>query len=257
MKAIHRQPLSYHLACLTAATLCFGSNLTAAENPPAAKKGWETTAAAAATLTRGNSETFLATVSLDTKRKWTQDEAAFGVSGGYGNTKINGQSEDNAKFIQGYGQYNRLFTERLYAGLRLDGQYDGIAGVDYRFQISPLVGYYLIKKPQTTFAVEAGPALVIEKLKGSSEHSFWGARFGEHFDHQLTDTTKIWERVEYTPQVDRWADKYLITGEAGIDTSITKHWSLRVVFQDNYDSQPAVGRKKNDIRLMAGTAYKF
>ena len=45
--------------------------------------------------------------------------------------------------------------------------------------------------------------------------------------------------------------------EAGIETSINKHWSLRVVFQDMYASEPANGRKSNDIRLMAGTGYKF
>jgi len=30
-----------------------------------------------------------------------------------------------------------------------------------------------------------------------------------------------------------------------------------VVFQDLYDSQPVAGNKKNDMRLLAGTAYKF
>ena len=38
-----------------------------------------------------------------------------------------------------------VFSDRLYGGLRLDAQYDGIAGVDYRAKITPMVGYYLIK----------------------------------------------------------------------------------------------------------------
>jgi hypothetical protein len=32
---------------------------------------------------------------------------------------------------------------------------------------------------------------------------------------------------------------------------------LRVVFQDQYTSQPANGKKCNDLRLLADTAYKF
>jgi hypothetical protein len=63
--------------------------------------------------------------------------------------------------------------------------------------------------------------------------------------------------VSYVPDVSEWVDKYIITGEAGIDTAVTKAWSLRVMFQDIYDSQPAAGRKNNDMRLVAGTAYKF
>jgi putative salt-induced outer membrane protein YdiY len=51
--------------------------------------------------------------------------------------------------------------------------------------------------------------------------------------------------------------KYLLTFEAGIDTAITKHLSLRVVFQDMYASQPAPGKKQNDMRLLAGASYKF
>lgn len=140
---------------LAAVLVCMGSGLNAAESPAPAPvepppSRWDTTAAAAVTLTRGNSETFMATLSLDTKRKWERDEAALGVSGGYGDSKVDGATTKNTEFIQGYGQYNHLFTERLYGGLRLDGQYDGIAGIEYRFKVSPLVGYYLIKNDRMT-----------------------------------------------------------------------------------------------------------
>ena len=48
-----------------------------------------------------------------------------------------------------------------------------------------------------------------------------------------------------------------MTFEAGIDTAISKHLSLRLVFQDMYASRPAAGKKQNDMRLMAGASYKF
>jgi hypothetical protein len=48
-----------------------------------------------------------------------------------------------------------------------------------------------------------------------------------------------------------------LTFEAGIDTAISKHLSLRVVFQDMYASRPAAGKKQNDMRLMAGASYRF
>jgi putative salt-induced outer membrane protein YdiY len=214
---------------------------------------WETTAAAGVTLTQGNSDTVLATLSLDTKHKWDKNEVALGISGGYG------ESEDvkNTEFLQGFGQYNRLFSDRFYAGLRLEALYDGIANLDYRVRISPLAGYYLIKDPKTTLAVEAGPSVVFEKYSSQSSDTYLGVRFGERFEHKLTATTKIWQSVDYVPQVDKWVDKYLITAEVGIDAAITKQWSLRLVFQDIYDSMPASEREHNDMRLIAGTAYKF
>jgi putative salt-induced outer membrane protein YdiY len=259
MNAKQRYTGSYRIFVLGAALLWLGGRLTAADavTPPAAPKGWESTAAAAATLTRGNSESFLATLSLDTKRKWARDEVALGVSGGYGDSKVNGVNSKNTEFIQGFGQYNHLFTERIYGGLRLDAQYDGIAGIDYRFKVSPLVGYYLIKNDRMTLTVEGGPSLIYENLKGQPAHGYWAARFAERFDYKLTATTKVWESLEYLPKVDDWSKNYLLNFETGIDTSISKAWSLRVVFQDQYASEPATGRKQNDMRLLAGTAFKF
>lgn len=240
-----------------ATILSVGCGVACAQDKPEEKRGWETTAAAGVTLTRGNSETFLGTVGLDTKRKWARDEAALGVNAGYGEAKVDGETDKNTEYVKGFGQYNRLFTERFYGGLRLDAEYDGIAGVDYRARISPLLGYYLIKNPRTSLAVEAGPSLVFEKLKDAPSDIYLGARFGERFEHKLTDTTRVWQSFEYIPDVEDWGDKYLLIAEAGIAADITKKMSLRVVVQNNYNSQPPAGRESNDLRLVAGIGYKF
>ena len=240
-----------------ATAFCLGAAVASAQDKPVENKGWESTAAVGVTLTRGNSETFLGTLSLDTKRKWERDEALLGVAGGYGEATVNDQNEKNTEFVRGFGQYNRLFNERLYGGLRADAEYDGIAGVDYRARISPLLGYYVVKNPRTSLALEAGPSAVFEKLKGESSDTYLGARFAERFEHKLTDTTKIWQTCEYIPDVEHWMDKYLLNAEVGIASDITKHMNLRVVLQDSYNSQPAAGREQNDLRLIAGVGYKF
>jgi len=257
-KLERRSPL-FGLAFATA--LLIGTGLVSAQDqtaaaataPPPPKNPWETTAAAGFTLTSGNSETMLATLSLDTKRKWERNEAAFGIAGAYGEDR----NVPNNEFVNAFGQYNRLLTDRCYAGLRADFNYDGIADLSYRVTISPLVGYYLIKATNTTLAVEAGPSAVFEKYQSQDEDTYLGFRLGERFEHKLSATTKIWQSASYIPQVDKWTEKYIITAEVGIDTAITKKWSLRVVLQDVYNSQPANGREKNDLRLIAGTAYKF
>ncbi len=228
-----------------------------APEAPSKTNKWETTAAAAATLTRGNSQNFLVTLSLDTKRKWDHSDVAFGISGGYGDSTVNNQDTVNTKFLQGYGQYNYLFTKRLYGGLRFDGQYDGIAGVDYRFKVTPLIGYHFIKTDKMDLSGEVGPSEVWQHLQGESAENYTAIRFAESFEYKLTATTKIWQGVAYIPQITDWVNNYLINFEAGIDTAITKQWNLRVVFQDMYASEPAPGKKDNDIRLLAGVSFKF
>jgi putative salt-induced outer membrane protein YdiY len=251
---------SPRLGLALATALVIGASVGSAQTPPAAvtnapppKNPWVITAAAGLTLTKGNSDTLLVTLGFDAQRKWKDSELAFGVAGGYGEDK----NVANNEFITAFGQYNYLFSERFYAGFRADFNYDGIADLDYRVTLSPLAGYYLIKNTNTTLAVEAGPSAVFEQYQDQSENTYLGIRFGERFDQRLTASTKLWESVSYVPKVDAWTEKYTITSEVGIDTAINKKWSLRVVFQDIYDSQPANGREANDLRLIAGTAFKF
>jgi len=242
-----------------AAILSFSAGLgegRAQEDAPKASK-WETTAAAGLTLTSGNSDTFMATLSLDSRRKWERNEVALGIGGGYGESTINDVEETTAEFIRVFGQYNRLFADRFYGGLRLDGEYDGVAGVDYRVRVSPLLGYFLVKNDKITLAVEAGPTFIFEELEGRDADSYVTARFAERFEYKLTASTRIWQSLEYMPDVERWTEKYLIVGELGIDTAVTKKMSLRMVLRNNYDSEPAAGRDSNDLRLIAGVAYKF
>jgi hypothetical protein len=67
---------SHRAIVLAAALACVGSGLNAADSQALAEttNKWVTTAAASLTLTRGNSETFLATVGVDSQRKWAKDE---------------------------------------------------------------------------------------------------------------------------------------------------------------------------------------
>jgi putative salt-induced outer membrane protein YdiY len=232
---------------------------------PEQKKGWESVASAGVTLTRGNSETFLGTVGVNSQRKWAKDEILLGASAGYGENTITSRDATGAKsvehnttdeYIKGFGQYNHLFSERFYGGIRLDGLSDNIAGIDYRFTVSPLAGYYLIKKPNTTLAVEAGPGFVFEKLSGQESEQYVTLRFAERFEHKFSDRAKVWQTAEFLPRVDDFAD-YTFNFELGASAAISKSVDLRVVFQDSYRSEPSPGRKQNDMKLIAGIGYRF
>jgi hypothetical protein len=85
--------------------------------------------------------------------------------------------------------------------LRFDAVHDDIADLDYRFVLSPLVGYYFIKTATTFLSGEVGPSFVHEK-QGGDEMSYVGARVGQRFEHKFKNTAKIWESLEWIPQVD-------------------------------------------------------
>lgn len=227
-------------------------------------KGWETVGSAGLTLTRGNSKNLLATLGVDSVRKWSKDEALLGAKMAYGNTTVDGDKRTTQHEIKGYGQFNHLFSERTYGGLRADGLYDKVAGVNYRFTVSPLLGYYFIKNPNTTLAGEFGPSFISEEVvsklsdgsKRVDENSYVGLRLGERFEHKFSEGAKLWQTAELIPAVTDF-DNYIFNFEIGVSAPITKKLDARLVLQDTYDHVPATGRQKNDMKLIAGLGYKF
>lgn len=233
-----------------AAQSAFAQNQPAPLPPPPPLK-WETLATAGLTLTKGNSDTLLANLGVTSARKWQANEAGLGASFSYGEAS----GLKNVDNVSGFAQYNRLFSERFYGGLKLNAVKDEIADLDYRVTISPLAGYYFVKATNTLLSAEVGPSYVIEQLGGVSQ-SYAGLRVGERFEHKFANRARVWQTADFTPQVDRFR-KYLVNAELGASAAITDQVSLRVVLQDAYDSIPAPGRKANDIRLISGLEYKF
>ena len=224
------------------------------------KKKWESVATVGMTLTRGNSKTFLATGSLATKRKWTDDEALFGATAGYGETTttVAGNKVDTTtdSYVKGYGQWNHLFSPQTYAGLRLTGDHDDIASLTYRTTVSPLLGYYFVKQTNTFLAGEVGPSYVREKFFSQDVHNYIGLRVGERGEHKFASGAKIWESLEWIPKVQDMQN-YLVNAEAGISAPVSKALSVSLVLQDTYKSVPATGKLKNDLKLIAGLTYNF
>ena len=226
---------------------------TAATNAMASvkKSPWESSISAGLTMTRGNSHTLLYSGTFQTKRKTTENELLIGANGAYGSQN----SEDTVNNYGGYTQWNHLFTERIYSYLRVEALRDVIADLDYRFNIGPGAGYYLLKSTNTTLSVEAGIGMQYEHL-GGNYSSFGTMRGAENFEHKFNDHARLWEKAEILPQLDK-IENYVVNFEIGLETTITKTLALKTYIDDTYQSQPASGRYRNDIKFVTAAVYKF
>jgi putative salt-induced outer membrane protein YdiY len=230
---------------------------------------WEGLASVGLTVTRGNSENILFTAAAKMSRKGLQDEISFGADAAYGESTTTSARDKttllktettskNANLIHAFFQYNRLFDERLYGYVRLDGLHDDISDISYRITLSPGVGYYFIKTATTRLSVEVGPGVILQRTSGSDPNTDVYAilRVAERFEHKFNDPVKMYQTLEYLPQVDRWGN-YLVNFEIGVEASLNKTFSLLTYLQDNYDNEPASGRKNNDLKLVAALGAKF
>lgn len=225
--------------------------------PVLEKSPWESSASLGVTLSKGNTDTLLMTANILSTRKDPKNELRLGADATYGEN----QGDRSAEAVHGFAQYNRLFTERFYGYVRLDGLHDEIAGIIYRVSFSPGVGYYFIKDKQTTLSGEVGPGVIHERLDGKNgtqdtDDTYMTIRLAERLEHKFSDTVRLWQSVELLPQVDRFSN-FLLNAELGIETALSTKLSLRTYLVDNYDNEPAPGRKNNDLKLVAAIAYKF
>jgi putative salt-induced outer membrane protein len=227
--------------------------------PPAKPKPkWESALTASLTLTRGNSETMTASGAASTQKKWDSNELKLGIDGTYGESTVNKTNTTvSANMIHGFGQYNRLFSERLLGYARAEGLHDEVAEIKYRVTVSPGAGYYLIKKPGTDLDVEIGPGFIWQQ-QGQTVDNYATLRLGDNFNYQISDRAKIWQKTEVLPKVANFA-YVIVNSEVGVSAALTedKKLSLTVTLNHSYNSQPAAGRMRNDTVLKTGITYAF
>jgi len=215
------------------------------------KPSWEKSAAMGLTLTDGNTDTLLFTAKVDASKKWQQNEFVTGASITYGED----DQVKNNESINAFAQYNRLLTERIFALARVAFLHDDIADVDYRVTASLGVGYYFIKKERTFLSAEIGPGVVFEK-QGGEASTYFTVRLAENFEHKFSERARVWQFVEFLPQVDD-VENFIVNAEIGAESALTDKVKLQVYLQDTFDNRPAPGREENDFKLVSALAMTF
>jgi len=240
--------------------LIFCARAAYADTAPATTN-WTGLVSAGLTLTRGNSETTLASLTAAADHKTDNNEWSLGANATYGQAQVTVNSvktdQTTAQSAGAFVQYNHLFSDRFYCYGRVEGYHDDLADIHYRVTASPGLGYYFLKSTNVDLCGEVGPGFVSQSL-GSEQENFATVRVAEKFHLRLSDRARLWETVEIDPDLGNISN-YIITSEIGVeaDLSAKRNLSLQCYLDDNYNSQPAPGRVENDLKLFVAVAYKF
>ena len=259
---------TYSTVTLVVAGLLTGIVAGRADNVPRASapsapadtdvvKDWHGSVALGLSVTQGNSKTLTSNGAWELAKLWKTDEWRFGADGQYGVNNFGAKTNEviNAENVHGFVDYKRLFTERLFGDARADAWHDDVADLQNREVIGPAVGYYFIKTDASRLNGEVGGSYEHQR-QGGTDSNFFNLRVGEHGEHNWGKRAKVWEEANYLPKVDNFST-YLLLTELGAEASMTTQFSLRVVFQDRYNSAPAPGRVPNDLAILASLVYKF
>jgi len=215
-------------------------------------RSWKGTASLGGSLTDGNSDSVLATASLSWE--WTEGVhgVALGLEGAYGEA----EEELTSQRAKARAQYDRKWTKRWYAFLACEAEHDDIAEVEYRAKLAPGVGLKVLDTSVWKGELECGPAYVREELEDGTRDDIASIRLAQKLECKLSETARVWELLEYLPDVTDWGQA-LLRAELGVEAALVDPLSIRLVLQDHYDSEPSEGLEKNDLKVVAALLVHF
>ena len=149
---------------------------------------WQGSGNVGLTLATGNSESLRATAGLDVTRAVGTWESRVAASIPFG--EDDGVSS-NERF-EGSLQLNRSYGERVYAGLTSEFLSDRLAGINWRFAMTPLLGWRVDDGERLKLRLEAGPGYTWEG-RNAGDRAFSSVRLHERLSFQMTEETRIFQ----------------------------------------------------------------
>ena len=235
-----------------------------AVNPEEEK--WHGSVNLSAAAARGNTVSETATVMADLARRWESDRLTanlgyfFAQSGDSRDTKR--KTTDRFEVT---GQEDHFWSKSIYNYVNGKYEFDRIQSLDYRVRLGAGLGYQWLEGRsfehfgKWSFNQEAGIAWVKERYEHMKDDDFATFRYAHHllWNPGWLDGLDFTHNFEYMPDVDDWADNYLIDADVGFTYAFISNWQLIGKFEWDYKSETAEGVKHSDLRYTLGLGYKW
>jgi putative salt-induced outer membrane protein YdiY len=221
-------------------------------------EAWTGSVLAGASFTRGNSYADQANVSLDLTRRTEQDRWIFGAAYNFGRQRDAGTGDKSTSTDNWFasGEYDYFLNPKLFVFGSLRYDHDRIANLHYRFTPSVGLGYQWLDAPDLKFATEAGVAYIVEHFDDDTSNDHIAAKVAYHLTKKFNETVELFHDLEYYPSLERF-DDYLVITDAGVRAALTQRMFAEYKVEFRYDSTPAAGASRSDLRNVVGVGWKF
>lgn len=245
------------LLTLTVAMLTSAAQARAQAQPPASPPPpppWTGNAGFGLSLNRGNSDTtnlnasFEATHGAKTPRVWK-------FKGLYLRGENDGSLAVDSLNLE--ARHERAIGKRAYAFANLQFLEDQFKDIDYLVAPGAGVGYKVVATPATTFNVDGGLGVKVEKNPGIDRRTDAVVTASDKFEHKLSPTATLTQGFGVLWKAQDFGDA-LYTFTAGAAAALTTRTQLKIELLDSYASRPPTADvKSNDVALLTALVYKF
>lgn len=232
-----------------------------------AKGRWTGLAGLSLAATSGNTSSHALVLNLDLSRLTDRHKTSLSASVNEARSKVDGESNTTAGKWSVAGQYDRNLTGQRFAFAKLGFERDRVIDLSLRTLSSTGLGWHVLRSDDGSdhsLDIFGGLAYSRERYKvDKTIAGDTGQRFastavllGQESSHQLTDTVFFKQRLEYYRGLNGQLEN-LVRFNASLNVAMTRTLSLSVSLIDTYNSNPAVGQKKNDASLLTGVNIKL
>jgi putative salt-induced outer membrane protein YdiY len=254
MPRLIRAALALTVSLLTAAAAAAQAPPPPAPAPSQPPPLWTGSAGAGFSMNRGNTDTTNLNLSFEATRD-PKTHSVWKFKALYLRGDTNGTpSVDRFLFD---GRNERDLSTRVYAFGALQFLEDQFKQIDYLWAPGAGLGYKLVARPMTTFNVDGGLGVKVEKNTGLDRHTDAVVTLSDKFEHKLSKSSAITQAFGALWKASDFGDA-LYTFTAGVAASLTARTQLKVEFLDSFASRPPSAEvKQNDVALLTAFVYKF
>ena len=217
---------------------------------------------------RGNTVENTWSLMADVNRRWENDR--FKANFGYYFSEKGTASTEKEKSTDRWeaeAQHDHFWLPAFYT--YENGRYDRdtIQLLNARYRLGLGVGYQWLENRvfeatgKWSFNQELGVNWIKEEYKNmddSKSDGFAALRYAHHllYAPKWNEGVQVFHNLEYLPDVDDF-DKYLVKADVGLTTKLIYDFDLLAKIEWDFNSMPANGRQKSDLRYIIGLGYQW
>ncbi|MBU0986075.1 MAG: DUF481 domain-containing protein [Proteobacteria bacterium] len=162
-----------------------------------------------------------------------------------------------ARNAAGSIKYDFFTTQKLYTYAQSLFERDDLQDLRLRTTFGLGMGYQFIDAERTSLSVEAGPSYYQEDFIAAEDQSYSSGRWSIKFNHEIVPKRLNFFHMHEGYYSFEESNSYYVRSEQGLRIPVAKNFFANFQVNFNYNSQPAPGKRKDDIIYIFGLAYDF
>ena len=208
----------------------------------------------------GNAQTNTLSIGMNAARVTNTDRTTLYFNAVKASALINGTKSGTAQAVRGGAGYNRNLAKRLFFSGFNDWEYDRFQALDLRVTLGGGLGFHVWKSERGQLNLPFGLAWSHStfdpaprpKFTRNAAEAYWG----DDLTFKLSSRTSLTQSYRMFNNLSDTGE-YRANFDLGASTQLFKQVSWNVSFSDRYLSNPASGRKTNDLLYTTGVGINF